>query len=149
MSHSQTPNFVTGEVLGKRSILVVDDEPRIADTLALILRTRDYVVEVAYDGAQGLEAYRKLLPALVMSDVVMPVMNGVEMAIAIRREFPSGRILLLSGQAASADMLDDARNRGYDFELLAKPIHPDQLLRRVSELIGVSVAPAASPARAI
>jgi hypothetical protein len=56
--------------------------------------------------------------------VVMPGTNGVEMAIAIRREFVNCRILLFSGQAVTADLLDDARSRGYNFELLAKPVHP-------------------------
>jgi len=131
MSDSKTPN-----VAPKGSILVVDDEQRIADTLALILRSKGYTVEVAYEGISGVEIYRSMLPDLVISDVVMPRMNGVEMAIAIRREFPNSRILLFSGQAVSADMLDETRSRGYDFELLAKPIHPNELLQKVNELIG-------------
>lgn len=125
-------------------ILVVDDEQRIADTLALILNARGYATHIAYDGVSGLETYRAMLPDLVISDVVMPRMNGVEMAIAIRREFRNSRILLLSGQAVSADMLDEARSRGYDFELLAKPIHPDELLQKVHEVIGVG-SPALAP----
>lgn len=123
-----------------RAILVVDDEQRIADTLALILRSQGYTAEVAYDGLSGIKTYRSLLPSLVISDVVMPGMNGVEMAIAIRQEFANSRILLFSGQAVSGDMLDDARRRGYDFELLAKPVHPDQLLQKVAELIETGVA---------
>ena len=131
MSEAETPN-----VAQKGSILVVDDEQRIADTLTLILSSKGYNVQVAYDGASGLEIYRTMLPDLVIGDVVMPRMNGVEMAIAIRKEFPNSRILLFSGQAVSADMLDEARGRGYDFELLAKPIHPNELLQKVNELMG-------------
>jgi len=126
-------------VAQKGSILVVDDEQRIADTLTLILRSQGYNVQVAYDGASGLEIYRTMVPDLVISDVVMPRMNGVDMAIAIRKEFPNARILLFSGQAVSADMLDEARGRGYDFELLAKPVHPNELLKKVNELIGPQV----------
>ena len=134
MSKAETSN-----VAQKGSILVVDDEQRIADTLTLILRSQGYNVQVAYDGASGLEIYRTMVPDLVISDVVMPRMNGVDMAIAIRKEFPNARILLFSGQAVSADMLDEARGRGYDFELLAKPVHPNELLKKVNELIGTQV----------
>jgi len=134
MSKAETSN-----VAQKGSILVVDDEQRIADTLTLILRSQGYNVQVAYDGASGLEIYRTMVPDLVISDVVMPRMNGVDMAIAIRKEFPNARILLFSGQAVSADMLDEAQGRGYDFELLAKPVHPNELLKKVNELIGPQV----------
>ena len=123
-------------------ILVVDDEKRIADTLALVLQSRDYVVATAYDGLQAYHSCRKVLPRLVITDVVMPQMNGIELAIKLRSEMPPCTILLFSGQAATADMLRDANERGFDFELLAKPVHPEVLLQKVKDLIGV-------PARAL
>lgn len=120
-------------------VLVVDDEKRIADTLALILRTRDYIVSTAYDGLQAYQSCRKILPRLVITDVVMPNMNGIELAIKLRSEWPQCSILLFSGQAATGDMLRDANERGYDFELLAKPVHPNELLEKVQTLIGPAV----------
>lgn len=117
-------------------VLVVDDERRIADTLALILNTKDYAAEAAYDGASALEICRQRVPDLIVTDVVMPRMNGIELAIAIRRQFPDCRILLFSGQAETLEILEDAKRRGYDFELLAKPLHPEDLLKKVKELIG-------------
>jgi CheY-like chemotaxis protein len=121
----------------KLQVLVVDDEKSIADTLALILRARGYGSVSVYDGTSGLEMYRRLLPDLVISDVVMPEMNGIDMAIAIRREFLKSRILLFSGQQTlTEEMLEESRSRGYDFELLPKPIHPVELLEKVAELIG-------------
>src|SRR5512140_1434938 len=98
-----------------RSLLVVDDEKRIADTLVLIMQSKGYLAEAAYDAVEGIAAYRRGRPDLVISDVVMPGMNGVEMSIAIRQEFPDARIFLFSGQAAAADLLAAARLRGYDF----------------------------------
>ena len=65
----------------------------------------------------------------------MPGMNGIELAIAIRRQFPGCRLLLFSGQAETLEILEDAKRRGYDFELLAKPIHPEEFLKKVKELI--------------
>jgi CheY-like chemotaxis protein len=117
-------------------IVVVDDEKRIADTLVLILNSKGYAAEAAYDGASALEICRQKVPDLVLSDVVMPGMNGIELAIAIHDELQGCRILLFSGQAETAEILEDARRRGYDFELLAKPLHPDKLVLRIKELIG-------------
>jgi len=100
MSHSpEKSNVVPFAMPDKKlQVLVVDDEKSIADTLALILRAKGYKAASAYDGAAGLALYRRMVPDLVISDVVMPQMNGVDMAIAIRREFLRSRILLFSGQ---------------------------------------------------
>jgi CheY-like chemotaxis protein len=122
--------------LPKPFILVVDDERRIAETLALILNTKGYAAEAAHDGASALEICRQRLPDLVVTDVVMPGMNGIELAIAIRRQLPGCRILLFSGQAETLEILEDAKRRGYDFELLAKPLHPEELLKKIKELTG-------------
>jgi CheY-like chemotaxis protein len=116
-------------------ILIVDDERRIADTSALILQGAGYETAVAYDATSGLARCREFHPQLVLTDVVMPGMSGIEMAIAIRHEFPRCAILLISGQAATADMLESARQEGHSFELLAKPVHPSRLLQRVAEIL--------------
>lgn len=121
-------------------VLVVDDEKRIADTLALILRSQHYEVSTAYDGAQAYDSCRKVVPRLVITDVVMPNMNGVQLAMKLRTEVPECSILLFSGQAATADMLRDANGKGFDFELLAKPVHPTELLQKVRSLIGPPAA---------
>lgn len=117
-------------------VVVVDDERRIADTLALILASRGYAAAAAHDGASALEICRHKTPDLVITDVVMPDMNGIDLAITIRQRFRDCCVLLFSGQAETADILEDARRRGYDFELLAKPLHPEELLMRIEILIG-------------
>jgi CheY-like chemotaxis protein len=66
-----------------------------------------------------------------LADVVMPGMSGIEAAIQISTMIPGCRVLLLSGQAATSDLLRDARVRGHDFEILLKPVHPNQLLDRL------------------
>ena len=121
-------------------ILIVDDERRIADTSALILQTEGYQTAVAYDGAGGIARCREFHPHLVLTDVVMPGMSGIEMAIAVRKEFPRCAILLISGQAATADMLEAARRQGHTFVLLAKPVHPTVLLRRVAQILNAGDA---------
>jgi DNA-binding response OmpR family regulator len=122
--------------LPQRFIVVVDDERRIADTLALILNSKGYAAEAAHDGASALEICRRRVPDLVLTDVVMPGMNGIDLAIAIRQQFRSCHILLFSGQAETAEILEDAKRRGYDFELIAKPLHPEELLLRIKGLLG-------------
>lgn len=117
-------------------IVVVDDERQIADTLVLILDSEGYTAEAAHDGTSALEICRQKMPNLLLSDVLIPGMNGVELAIVVRQQFPRCHILLLSGQAETSEILSDARRRGHDFDLLAKPIHPDELLIRIRELIG-------------
>ena len=80
-------------------ILVVDDERRIADTLSEILELAGFHVMVAYDGWEALEKAARFHPDYLLSDVLMPRMNGVELAIAIRKIYPAAKILLFSGQA--------------------------------------------------
>jgi CheY-like chemotaxis protein len=131
----QMPSKAAAE-LARPFVVVVDDEKRIADTLVLILKSKGYAAQAAHDGASALAICRQKVPDVLVSDVVMPGMNGIELAIAIRRQFPGCHILLFSGQAETMEILEDAKRRGYDFELLAKPLHPDELLTRIEKLIG-------------
>ncbi|MCU1220579.1 MAG: response regulator receiver protein [Candidatus Angelobacter sp.] len=113
-------------------ILVVDDEGLIADSVAEILSENGYEAHAAYSGKSAIESAHERCPDILMSDVLMPHVNGVETAKAIQAICPKVRILLFSGQAGTIDLLQQARSEGYDFELLSKPIHPDQLLKRLS-----------------
>jgi CheY-like chemotaxis protein len=116
---------------GSPKVLVVDDEPVITDTLAAVLRNNGYTVKTAYNANAAIELAREFVPDLLITDVVMPGMNGIEMAIEIRNLLPQCKVLLFSGQAATAELLADAKDRGYDFELLVKPIHPKDLLAKL------------------
>ncbi len=111
--------------------LVVDDERLIADTMTDILEGAGFDVTVAYDGWTALEAAGRLRPDYLLSDVSMPRMNGVELAIAIRKMYPHARILLFSGQAGISEILLSGRNQGFDFDLVAKPIHPLKLIEKL------------------
>ncbi len=119
----------------KLDVLIVDDERIIADTLATILSRSGYSVRTAYDGTRALELAHAHRPSLVISDVVMPGMSGVELALTLERTIPECRILLFSGQAATVDLLEQARQMGHEFAILTKPIHPSDMLRRVSEYV--------------
>ncbi len=116
-------------------VLVVDDERIIADTLGAILGYSGYTAMTAYDGLSALEIARVIPPDLLISDVAMPGMGGIELAIALRQSIPDCNVLLFSGQAITVDLLATARAAGYDFTALTKPVHPTDLLARVSELV--------------
>lgn len=112
-------------------VLVADDEHIIADTLGMILSQNGFEAATVYGGQRAVETARSFHPDVFLADVVMPGMSGIEAAIQISGMLPDCRILLLSGQAATADLLRDARVRGHDFEILLKPVHPNQLLDRL------------------
>jgi CheY-like chemotaxis protein len=112
-------------------VLVADDERVIADTLAIILRQNGFETATAYNGREAVEAARRWKPDLLVSDVMMPELTGIEAAIQIRLLIPECKVLLFSGQTETAAMLSDARLRGYDFEILEKPVHPTDLIDRL------------------
>ena len=114
-------------------VLVVDDESAIADTLSEILTLSGYAAMPVYDGEEALETALLMPPELLITDVMLPGMSGIELAISIRRIFPDCKVLLFSGQAATTDLLASAKRAGHEFTLLNKPVYPTDLLRRVSE----------------
>jgi CheY-like chemotaxis protein len=112
-------------------VLVADDEKVIADTLTIILNQSGFDASAVYSGTAAVERARTVRPDLVISDVIMPDMNGIDAAIKIRGFLPQCKILLFSGQAATADLLETARTQGHEFEILAKPVHPQDLLAKL------------------
>lgn len=131
------PSAFAGEEAGTQSsplrVLVVDDEKIIADTIVQILDRSGFIAEAAYGGREAIDKATRSCPDLVLSDVLMPDIDGVEAAIAIRELCPDTRIVLFSGQAATVEILARARERGHTFELLPKPIHPTELIKRLRE----------------
>ena len=117
-----------------RKILVVDDERAIADTLAAILQQNGFDVYVAYSGRRAIELAMNIEPDLMISDVMMPDKNGIEVASVVRTAIPKCKTLLFSGSTSHADLLEQARKSGYDGDILAKPVHPRDLLVRLGDL---------------
>ncbi|HVN93709.1 MAG TPA: response regulator [Terracidiphilus sp.] len=120
-------------------VLVVDDETSIADTTATILSMSGYDAKAAYDGNEALESALLLPPHLVITDVVLPGMNGIELAITLQRVFPDCQIVLFSGQASTVDLLAAAGSAARRFTLLSKPVPPEQLLATVKEKLRAAI----------
>jgi len=127
----QSVKEIMPETNGKPKVLVADDERVIADTLAMILNQSGFEARAVYSGEKALELVPIFRPDMLISDVIMGGLNGIDAAIQVRGLLPKIKILLFSGQAATADLLEKARTQGYEFEILAKPVHPQDLLSRL------------------
>ena len=115
----------------KPKVLVVDDERIIADTLAMILNQSGFDARATYSGEKAVELASSFAPDMLITDVIMADLNGIDAAIKIRSLLPNIKVLLFSGQAATADLLEKARAHGHEFEILAKPVHPQDLLNKL------------------
>jgi CheY-like chemotaxis protein len=113
-------------------VLIVDDEHTVADTMAAILNQAGFNASAVYSGTEAVEVAKSVKPDLIISDVAMPDMNGVEAMIIIRGFLPTCKVLIVSGQASTVDLLENAHSRGYEFEILAKPVHPQDLIARLA-----------------
>jgi DNA-binding NtrC family response regulator len=120
------------ERTGERRILVVEDEKVIADTLGQILRVNGYDVRVAYSAEDALEIISGWSPSLAVLDVMLPGMNGIELAFKLMQADPGCQILLFSGAPAVNSIVQQARSEGHEFEILAKPVHPNVMLNAIS-----------------
>ena len=123
---SETPS-----TSAKPKVLVADDEQVIANTLAIILNQSGFEARAVYSGEGAVELLDSFKPDMLISDVIMTGMTGIEAAITTRARLPRCKILLFSGQAATADLLEKAREQGHEFEILAKPVHPTDLLAKL------------------
>ncbi|MGA9063593.1 MAG: response regulator [Terracidiphilus sp.] len=130
-------------------VLVVDDESVIADTVAKVLSVSGYAAIAAYDADGALETALLSPPELLLTDVVLPGMNGIDLAITIKRIYPECKIMLFSGQASTVDLLAAADRKGHRFTLLNKPVPPKDLVAMVAEHLNTNSMKTNGAARAI
>ncbi len=115
-------------------ILVVDDEKIIADTLTIILRRNSYECRTAYDGEEAFLITGEFAPHLIISDVIMPKVNGIELFHRVRKLSNPPAILLISGNAATYGMIEDDKLLQCLLPVLEKPISPPRLLAIVAAM---------------
>ena len=121
--------------MGQTVVLVVDDEVVIAKTLTIILSKAGFQAYGCNCGEDALEKANATPPHLLISDVFMPGMTGIELAKQVTSLYPQCKVLLLSGVAATSDWIALAKEGGYDFECLAKPIPPSELLAKINSTL--------------
>jgi DNA-binding response OmpR family regulator len=116
----------------RRKILLVDDEPRLLDSVRMNLELEDFEVFEAHDGHEALDQIRKVMPDLVVLDVMMPRMDGLETLTELRR-FSSVPVIMLTVKADDSDVVAGLE-RGAD-DYVAKPFSQQVLLSRIRAVL--------------
>jgi DNA-binding NtrC family response regulator len=119
-------------------IFVVDDERMISDTLAAILNRNGFDATGYSNPVLALQEMEAFAPDLVISDLSMPYMSGLELGIEINAKYPSCKVVLFSGQAATSHLMMEASQQGHNFTLLTKPLHPRDLLDAIRREMSVT-----------
>jgi DNA-binding NtrC family response regulator len=119
----------------KKRVLIVDDESVIADSLATIFSNEGYEARAVYSAEQAVQLFSEWVAHLAIIDVRLPGMNGIDLAIRLKGQYPECRIALFAGQAATADLAASARQIGHSLDVLEKPVHPTALLMLASRLL--------------
>lgn len=115
-------------------ILVVDDDLTIALTLGEILEEQGYEVAIAFSGEQAVAEAADLIPDLLISDVCMGELNGVEAATAITAMLPDCKVLFLSGIASMSDVMSAAPAR-LVYSFMSKPMRSLNLLNAIAYML--------------
>jgi CheY-like chemotaxis protein len=112
-------------------ILIADDEPLIASTLTEILTSEGYDAISVGDGLNAIECAQRLAPDILLVDVAMPGINGIETAKRIKLISPATRVICFSGHQGAHELLAKATGEGHRFEFLSKPIKPHALVQTI------------------
>jgi DNA-binding NtrC family response regulator len=112
-------------------ILIVDDDAPGADSLGFMLAHAGYETRVGYSGKEAIEAANQFKPDMLICDVRMPDIDGIQAAIEITRIFPLCQVLLFSGHVDNQQLVDDYQEKGHKFEFIEKPLHPQQLISKL------------------
>lgn len=111
-------------------VLVIDDDPVLLRSLARLLKAHGLDVATAGNGREGLAIFRKISPAVVLTDILMPIMDGTRTITAIRRERPDVKIIAMSGGSLTSDFLAMAKKLGAD-NALEKPFDVSVLVAMI------------------
>ena len=122
----QNPSHVTP---GRRlRVLIVDDEHAVADSLALILKMSGYNSLAVYAGLDAVAAIPAFHPDVVLSDVMMPDMDGFELAEHLAETYPDCKVLLMSGNDAAITLAEQSLATSKFLNVLTKPVRPQTIL---------------------
>jgi CheY-like chemotaxis protein len=116
-------------------VLIVDDEKTFADTLVHIFANEGYDCRAVYSAEQALEYIVEWEPALAIVDVILPNMNGIDLALLLKSTHPSIVVMMVSGQLATGELMEVAAKRGFQFQILPKPVPVLDLLANASKLL--------------
>ncbi len=120
-------------------ILIVDDEPLVAQTLSLIFGKNGFDIDVAHNADEGLAAALALTPDLVLCDIDMPGRDGVSLMCDLGRDLPTCPILVLTGFYSSLTRVREcAASLRQPVSIVTKPCQPIDLLRTAGEMLKIA-----------
>jgi DNA-binding response OmpR family regulator len=128
-------------------VLVVDDEIIIADTLAMILRGHGFDALAVYSGELAISTAITMKPDLLISDLMMLGLDGIDTAVQIRSLMPECKVILHSGHVNMSDPPLRDRLEEHSLEVLPKPLHPHTLLKRIYALCAGWTGPTVMPGK--
>lgn len=115
----------------KPKVLVIDDDRMVADTLAEILRRHGFSPVALYSGEEAVEMVDTFQPDIVLSDIRMYRVDGIEAARTIRKLHPECRVILFTASSLNASTKQMIEHHGFEF--LERPLHPQQILAALRE----------------
>jgi len=118
-------------------LMVLDDDNAVRQTWTIIFRRQGYEVVPVDCGEAAIAAARERAPDVLLADIRLPDMTGIEAARRVHEIAPACHILFISGDSDSGEAIEQARAQGATFEVLPKPISPPDLIRRIAELLRV------------
>lgn len=123
----------------KSRVLIVDDDELVRLTLEHVLTAAGYQIASATNGKQGMSVFKTFGPELIITDMMMPLMNGIEMIIAIKKQQPKLRVIAMSGGASNGrdDLLRKAQEQGADF-IISKPFEIGEVLSLVGRCLSAT-----------
>ncbi len=132
--------------MADKTVLVVDDEQAIRELLVLYLKKEGFIVEEAVDGAEALIKHQEKKPDIIILDIMMPVLDGLEVCRQIRK-FSTIPLIMLTSRAE-----DDDRILGLELgadDYVTKPFNPREVVARVKAVLRRQAAPPPAPAAAL
>jgi two-component system, OmpR family, response regulator ResD len=124
---------MTGSGNGRRTVLVVDDEPTIAEIVARYLERAGYATEIAPDGLEALRLNVERRPDLIVLDLMLPGLGGLEVLRRLRESNPQTPVILLTAKGEQNDKLVGLRSGADDY--VVKPFSPGELVARVDAVL--------------
>lgn len=125
------------------TILIIDDDEQVRSLMARALRHANFQVIEAEDGQQGVDRARSNRIDLVVTDLVMPVQEGVQTIMTLRQERPRLPIIAISGGASHSKLYLDIAAKIGARRILAKPFLPQELIALIAEVLAESNRPEA------
>jgi DNA-binding response OmpR family regulator len=114
------------------AVLAIDDDPALLHSLVSVLESYGIAIATARDGLEGLDTFRRIAPAVVLTDILMPEQDGIGTIMAMRRERPGVKIIAMSGggRVGKSDFLAIAKKLGAD-SVVHKPFDVDELVATI------------------